>query len=177
VAVLLASCSGDDDDDPAPRPDASAAGCERVTTETRGEVDRGHVGPDEQVDYRSNPPTLGQHWPPELVAQDGLYERAPADEALVHSMEHGRVVYWVNPSLPADAQDAMRELFEQDSYKLLMVPRRDMPYAVAATAWNAQPEPGGTGRTLGCPRWNDAVPAALQAFSDEHRDNGPELIP
>ena len=48
---------------------------------------------------------------------------------------------------------------------------------VAATAWNRDPEPGGTGRTLGCPRWNDGVIDALRAFRDEHRGKGPEPIP
>jgi len=50
-------------------------------------------------------------------------------------------------------------------------------YAVAGTAWNRDPEPGGTGRTLGCPRWSDGVLDALRAFRDEHRGNGPEPIP
>jgi hypothetical protein len=48
---------------------------------------------------------------------------------------------------------------------------------VAATAWNRDPEPGGTGRTLGCPRWNDGVIDALRAFRDEYRGKGPEPIP
>ena len=52
-----------------------------------------------------------------------------------------------------------------------------MPYAVAATAWNGDPQPLGIGRTLGCPRWNDQVPDALRAFRDEHRSQGPEPVP
>jgi hypothetical protein len=52
-----------------------------------------------------------------------------------------------------------------------------MPFAVAATAWNADPQPLGTGRTLGCPEYNEKVLDALRAFRDEHRGNGPEPIP
>ena len=52
-----------------------------------------------------------------------------------------------------------------------------MPYDVAATAWNRDPQPGGTGRTLGCPEWNEKVVDALRAFRDEHRGRGPEPIP
>jgi hypothetical protein len=60
---------------------------------------------------------------------------------------------------------------------MLLVRRRDMPYAVAATAWNRDPAPGGTGRTLSCDRWSAEVADALRAFLDQHRGNGPEDVP
>jgi hypothetical protein len=195
--MVLASCGGDDDDDPqgvgpdvfpaggtVPEPRATdlreaaaAAGCELYDTESRGEPDRLHADPGTDLDYRGNPPTLGRHWPPGYQAEDGLYMRTPADEALVHSMEHGRVVLWVKPTLPLEARKTVRALFDADDYQLLVVPRRDMPHAVAATAWNREPEPGGTGRTLTCPDWNEGSTDALRAFADEHRGNGPEPIP
>ena len=59
----------------------------------------------------------------------------------------------------------------------MLTPRQDMPYAVAATAWNGEPGPAGTGRTLGCERWSDATIDALRAFRDEHRSQGPEAVP
>jgi Protein of unknown function (DUF3105) len=155
---------------------ARAAGCVLKTTPSRGEADRQHTtSPDEQVRYRGNPPTLGRH--AAQPAGDGLYQQAPPDESLVHTMEHGRVVIWAEPSLPAEARKTLRALFEEDDYQLVLTPRGDMPYAVAATAWNGDPQPGGTGRTLGCPKWNDEVVDALRAFRDEHRGRGPEPIP
>ena len=157
---------------------ADQAGCEVKDTPSRGEADRLHTeGPGVKVKYRGNPPTLGRHWPPGYQAEDGFYEEAPADEALVHTMEHGRVIIWVKPTLSEEGQDGVRALFEEDSYQLVVTPRAAIPYAVAATAWNRDPEPGGTGRTLGCPRWNDGVIDALRAFRDEHRGKGPERIP
>lgn len=157
---------------------ASAAGCELSSTESRGERDRVHTqSTDETVKYRDNPPTLGSHWPPGFEAQDGLYAKAPADESLVHTMEHGRVIFWAKPSLPQNARQAMRALFDEDTYQMVMTSRRDMPYAVAATAWNRDPVPGGTGRTLSCDEWNPEVVDALRAFRDEHRSNGPEPVP
>jgi hypothetical protein len=48
---------------------------------------------------------------------------------------------------------------------------------VAATAWNRDPDPGGTGRTLACDRWSENVADAIRAFRDEHRSNGPEAVP
>ena len=157
---------------------ASAAGCELKSSESRGEKDRVHTrSTDQTVEYRDNPPTLGSHWPPGFEAQDGLYATSPADESLVHTMEHGRVIFWANPSLPETTRQSLRALFDEDTYQLVMVPRKDMPYAVAATAWNRDPVPGGTGRTLSCDRWTPEAVDALRAFRDEHRSNGPEPIP
>jgi hypothetical protein len=157
---------------------ADLARCGLKDTASRGKADRLHTdGPGVKVDYRGNPPTLGRHWPPGYQAEDGLYTRAPADEALVHTMEHGRVIVWVKPTLPDDARRTLRALFDEDSYQLVMVPRRNMPYAVAATAWNRDPEPGGTGRTLMCPSWDQQIVDALRVFRDEHRSNGPEPVP
>ncbi len=155
---------------------ARAAGCELETTPSRGGADRQHTtSPDERVKYRGNPPTLGRHAPP--PAEDGLYQEAPPDESLVHTMEHGRVIVWAKPSLPEDARKTLRALFEEDDYQMVLTPRANMPYEVAATAWNGDPQPGGTGRTLGCPKWNEKVVDALRAFRDEHRGRGPEPVP
>jgi len=156
---------------------AELAGCGLTDTKSRGEADRFHTeGSSERVKYGDNPPTLGRHWPPGLQAQDGLYSSAPADEALVHTMEHGRIIVWVKPTLPEEVRQTLRALFDEDVYHLVMAPREKMPYAVAATAWNSDPEPGGTGRTLGCPRWNEGVVGALRAFKERHRDRGPEFV-
>lgn len=157
---------------------AAAAGCELTATKSRGEQDRLHTdGPDVTVNYQGNPPTLGRHWPPGFEAEDGLYQEAPADGALVHTMEHGRVIIWAKPTLQEDARSSLRAFFDEEPYQLVLTPRPEMPYAVAATAWNAEPQPGGTGRTMGCPTWNAKVVDALRAFRDEHRSNGPEPVP
>ena len=47
----------------------------------------------------------------------------------------------------------------------------------ASTAWNREPEPNGTGRLLGCPKYDDALFTAIEAFKDEHRSRGPEPVP
>jgi hypothetical protein len=156
---------------------ADAAGCELITTEAKSDRDREHVPQDQTVDYQGNPPTLGAHWPPGLQAEDGLYFRSPADEALVHTMEHGRVIIWAKPDLPREEREQLRALFDEDNFQLVLTPRRNMPFAVAATAWNGDPQPRGTGRTLGCEQWSDGVIDALRAFRDEHRSNGPEDVP
>ena len=71
----------------------------------------------------------------------------------------------------------MLALVEQDGQQMLLVPRSQMPFAVAATAWNAEPGRVGTGRLLGCRSFNLAAYDALRAFRDTHRGRGPEAIP
>jgi hypothetical protein len=153
---------------------ATAAGCELKSNRA---TSREHLqDPNQKVNYPQNPPTSGRHFA--VPAEDGLYNGAPPpDTALVHSLEHGRIIIWAKPTLPADARRQIRALFEQDSYQMIVVRRANMPYAVAATAWNHDPTPNGTGRLMGCPTWDDGVIDALRAFRDEHRSNGPEDIP
>jgi hypothetical protein len=154
---------------------AAAANCE--LTSSKGVGAGVHTtDPSQRVRYEDNPPTNGRHY--EIPAQDGLYNGTPPpDTALVHSLEHGRVIIWASPSLPADARAQLRALFEEDDFQLILVRRGEMPYAVAATAWNRDPQPDGTGRTMGCAEWSDGVIDALRDFRDEHRSNGPEDIP
>jgi hypothetical protein len=152
---------------------ADAAGCELDSDRAQG---REHITSlSERVEYQTNPPTSGNHFIE--PAEDAAYDQAPQDEQLVHSLEHSRVVVWFKPSLPEDARANLKALYDSDSYQTLVVPRRDMPYAVAATAWNREPEPNGTGRLMGCPRHNERIFDALRTFRDEHRANGPEPVP
>ena len=152
---------------------SGAAGCKLQSTRARS---RDHITDIQQrVHYDTNPPTSGKHF--QVPAQDGIYGEAPPDTTVVHSMEHGRVVIWFRPNLPATARAGLRALVEDDSYQMLLVPRSKMPFAVAATAWNASPGPEGTGRLLGCPSFNSGVYDALRDFRDQNRGRGPETVP
>jgi hypothetical protein len=153
---------------------AEAAQCELISKRGSGVADH-TTSLDENVEYEENPPTNGRHY--FEPAEDGLYYEAPTDEQLVHNLEHGRVVLWVKPSLPRDVRETISALFQEDEYQMVVVPRRNMKPALAATAWNRDPDPGGTGQTLSCPEWNDQVPDAIRTFRDEHRSNGPEPVP
>ncbi|HEX5979600.1 MAG TPA: DUF3105 domain-containing protein [Thermoleophilaceae bacterium] len=153
---------------------AEAAGCELSSKRGTGVADH-TTTLDEKVDYQDNPPTNGRHY--QIPAEDGLYHEAPTDEQLVHTLEHGRVIVWVKPSVSEEGRQAIRALFDEDDYQMVVVPRSKMEPAIAATAWNRDPDPGGTGRTLACPRWSENVADAIRTFRDEHRSNGPEPIP
>ena len=154
-------------------PAARAAKCEQQSSRARS---RDHTASlYEQIDYDTNPPTTGRHF--HAAAEDGMYEEAAHDSAIVHSLEHGRVVIWLKPTLPAKARAGLRALVEQDSHQILIIPRSEMPFDVAATAWNSSPGPAGTGRLLGCPSFSPGVYDGLRTFRDEHRAHGPEVAP
>lgn len=152
---------------------ARAAGCELESFKAKS---RDHVSDvNEQVEYASDPPTSGQHF--EAPAEDGAYEEAPDVKALVHTLEHSRVIVWFKPGLPAQQRANLKALFDEDSFQMVLTPDETMPYDVAATAWSREPTPLGTGRLLGCDTYDEKVFDAIRSFRDEHRSNGPEPVP
>ena len=150
-----------------------AADC-RTTTE-KGNSREHTTSLSDRVEYRTNPPTYGKHFAEPV--DDGAYDDPPQDEELVHNLEHGRVIVWFKPSLPEDARADLKAFFDDDDYQMVLVPRRNMPYDVAASAWNRDPTPNGTGRLLACPKYSAKVFDALRAFREQNRSNGPEPIP
>jgi hypothetical protein len=156
------------------REGARAADCELESFEVESNL---HIAsPDQTVRYRSDPPTSGRHHP--VPADDNAYAISPDVRRIVHTLEHGRVVIWFDSDLPRAARASLKAFYVDDPRHMLLVPdTTDMPYAVAATAWNRKPGRYGTGRLLGCRDYGDDVFTALAAFRDRHRDRGPELIP
>lgn len=150
---------------------AEAAGC-RVRQFTPGADDRQHVEGD--VNYPQNPPVFGPHAP--AAASDGNYvgQGSPPREALVHSMEHGRVVIWFQPDLPQRRVSQLETLFAEpfagqpEGYKQLLVDDADIPGQVAATSW---------GQQMVCRRFTDRTFDALRAFRARFVDKAPEDIP
>ncbi len=154
-------------------PAAQAAGCALKDVKA---TSREHTTSlSTRVKYTTNPPTSGKHY--EIPAQDGIYGQAPQDEQLVHAQEHGRVIIWAKPSLPEDQRAALRALVDEDSYQMFLVPRANMPYPLAVTAWDADPAPNGTGKMMTCTKIDDQTYDAIRAFRDEHRSQGPEPVP
>ena len=156
------------------RPAAAAANCRLRTVKGSGAQDH-TTSLDERVNYETNPPTTGRHY--QIPAEDGAYSEAPSDEELVHGLEHGRVIIWFKPGLPSGQRADLKALFDEDDYQMFLVPRKDMPYAVAASAWNGDPPPNGRGQLLLCNEFSPEIFDALRAFRDEHRSRGPEPVP
>jgi hypothetical protein len=147
---------------------AAAAGCKLVNAPNEG---AGHEEKDfKPSDYKQNPPTSGPHFPEWY--DDGIY--APGDTPelgkLVHTLEHGRIDIQYKPGTPATTVAQLETLYnEMDGghHLLLFENTTDMPFQVAATAWDHQ---------LGCPTMNDKVFDAIRAFREEFIDKGPEKV-
>lgn len=118
------------------------------------------------VEYQANPPTSGSHNP--VPTEDGAYTQQPAPENAVHSLEHGRINIQFSPDLPQQQIDQLKALFDEDSYHMLLYPNADMPFQVAATAWD---------HSLLCEKFSPQVFDALRSFKDQYRDQGPEQVP
>ena len=153
---------------------AKAAGCELDSAKGSG-VATHTTTLEEKVRYDTNPPTTGRHYVD--PGPDGAFGEAPPDEQIVHKLEHGRVIVWFKPGMSEAQRADLKAFFDEDQYQMVLVPRRDMPYAVAASAWNRDPVPGGTGRLLLCDEMGPKTFDALRTFRDEHRSNGPEPVP
>jgi uncharacterized protein DUF3105 len=148
---------------------AKAAGCvlQHPAIEGRTHFDKKFV----PSDYKTNPPTSGNHNP--VWYQDGIY--APGDVPdlgkLVHPLEHGRIEIQYKPGTPKSTVDQLEALYNEQGqgyHMLLFQNTTGMKYQVAAAAW---------GQLLGCPRMNPKVFDALRTFHERYIDKGPEIVP
>jgi hypothetical protein len=107
-------------------------------------------------DYKTNPPTSGDHVEPPYQQADGAYAETPAEIDYVHSLEHGRLEIQYSPDLPGGDQLALKGLYDTMYGATLLFPNEKMPYEVAATTWT---------NMLGCPTYKGAATLdAIHAF-------------
>jgi hypothetical protein len=191
VVVLLVSGtiggSGNDEESAAATPEASsnvtipdqeigdlkqaakAAGCKLESPEIEGAQHEERTFT--EADYKTNPPTSGNHFP--TWSDDGVYPSGstPPLGELVHTLEHGRIDVQYKPGTPQETVDQLNALLAdiEDGYHLLLFENStNMDAAVAATAW---------GQSLTCPEMNDQVFDAIRTFRNEYIDKGPEQVP
>jgi len=138
VALVLPACgSSSGSGQPAaaaPRPVSPYAdpGIETFPDEGHNHVPVGTV-----VVYQTDPPTSGNHYP---FPQAGGYYETPVDSGfLVHTMEHGGIIFYYNPAtVTAPQKDAMKALAHDHLglYRAVVcVPRNDPVYPLILTAW------------------------------------------
>jgi hypothetical protein len=189
VAVVLITSGGSDDaggtDGPTTSPSvevtlppqktknlteaAKAAGCTLRHLPNEGST---HVN--EDVKYKSNPPTSGDHNP--VPAADGVYspDAAPEPEHYVHTLEHGRIEFQYKPGSSPQTIGTLEALFNEEFngtpgyHALVFQNNTHMPYAVAATAWT---------QLLGCDKLSPEAIDAFRAFRERYTDKGPEFLP
>jgi hypothetical protein len=122
-------------------------------------------------DYKTNPPTSGNHFPEWY--DDGVYVpgTTPSLGMLVHTLEHGRIDVQYRKGTPKATVAKLEALLaeQNDGYHMLLFENTtNMPYAVAATAWT---------HSLTCPEMNGKVFDAIRTFHDRYIDKGPETVP
>jgi len=151
---------------------AKAAGCElkeQLPNEGANHVEG------EVTNYKTNPPTSGDHNID--PAQDGEYSpgNEPAKENWVHTLEHGRIIFQFAPGTSAADQGKLSTLYNEDFsggngyHQVVMQNNTEMPFKFAAVAWT---------NYVGCPGpLNSATIDTFRAFRAKYVDKGPELIP
>jgi Protein of unknown function (DUF3105) len=148
---------------------AKAAGCKLSNPPIEG---RNHENKQFKAsDYKTNPPTSGNHFPEWY--QDGVYQPGgtPNLGMLVHTLEHGRIDVQYKPGTPTHTVSELEALLaeQSDGYHMLLFENTtDMPAQIAATAW---------GHSLTCPQFNNQVFDAIRTFRAQYIDKGPEDVP
>ncbi len=110
-------------------------------------------------EYKTNPPTSGNHVEPPYQQADGAYSEAPRELDIVHSLEHGRLEIQYSPDLSDSAQLELIGLYDSLFGATLLFPNDNMPYEVAATTWR---------NLLGCNEYKGAITLdAIRAFGKQ----------
>jgi hypothetical protein len=137
---------------------AKEAGCVlRLELKDEGHT---HLAPTaETPDYKTNPPTSGDHAESPYQQADGAYTEMPDELFIVHTLEHGRLEIQYSPDLPEEEQLELKGLYDTMYGGTLLFPNPEMDYAVAATTWT---------NLLGCPEYKgQATLDAIRAFGKE----------
>ena len=128
---------------------------------------RTHILEGTSVEYNSNPPTSGSHWGETLA--DGIYDTEKPNEAIVHSLEHGRIWISFKPSIPDQTKKALEDLVKKYNGTVL-TPRSANDTDIALAAWNRLDafdlNPDGT--------FNEQ---RIIDFINRWRNKGPEFVP
>jgi Protein of unknown function (DUF3105) len=148
---------------------AEAAGCRVTHPEIEGAT---HETREFRAsDYKTNPPTSGNHFPE--WSEDGVYDAGSTPELgmLVHTLEHGRINVQYKPGTPPERVRQLETLLNEQSegyHMLLYENPTGMDAQVAATTW---------GHSVTCPEMNDQVFDVIRTFRRDYIDQGPEDVP
>ena len=133
---------------------AKEAGCVlRLKLKDEGHT---HIAPTATTpEYKTSPPTSGNHVEAPYQQADGAYSEMPGEIFVVHSLEHGRMEIQYSPDLPEEDQLALKGLYDTMYGGTLLFPNENMSYEVAATTWT---------NLIGCPEYKRAI--TLDAIRD-----------
>jgi hypothetical protein len=123
------------------------------------------------------PPTAGAHYG--LWAVWGFYRQPVNPREVVHNEEHGGMIIWWGPDVPASTVDQLEAFYQESPEGMLGTPIAGLGKKIALTAWTGDPakyyRPSyGMGHLAVCSSFDEK---AFTAFRDAFRGKGPEGIP
>lgn len=131
--------------------------------ESYAEEGREHVDLQASLNYKTDPPTSGPHYP--FSTRPAFYTEPQAPGALVHSLEHGQIVIYYDPDkTPAAVVDRLKSYPTQypGEWDGVVVTPRAQEEEVVLTAWR---------HALRQKSWDEKV---AERFMDAFRGRGPE---
>jgi uncharacterized protein DUF3105 len=131
-----------------------------------------------KVKWSTFPPSGGSHYP--LWAVWGFYKQPVNPRQVVHNEEHGGVIIWWGPKVPAATVDKLQNFYFESPTGVFGTPIPGFGNKIALTAWTGDPsryyQNGyyGIGKLATCPRFDQK---AFATFRDAYRGKGPEGVP
>ena len=167
AALLAAGCTYRDVPPKPPRVDPTNyhADFPTLTTSTKGA-------------WSTDPPSGGGHYA--LWAVWGFYTTPVNPRQVVHNEEHGAVVIWWGPKVPAATVAELHRFYEQAPAGMFGTPYPSLGDKIALTAWTGDPTRYyanhyyGIGHIAVCSSFNQT---AFAAFRTAYVGHGPEGIP
>jgi len=126
-----------------------------------------HVQEGTRVQYQSNPPTSGNHW--SVPLRPGIYDTEKPDEAIMHSLEHGRVWVSYKASISSEAKKKLREVVG-GQFAVILTPRPGNDADIALAAW-------GRLDTFDLSDDGTLDTKRVRDFISRYRNRGPEYVP
>lgn len=131
-----------------------------------------------KVRWSTDPPSAGGHYGAWAVW--GFYRQPVNPRQVVHNEEHGAVVIWWGPKVPASTVDKLEAFYEQQPDGMFGTPYPSLGTKIALTAWTGDPSTYyrngdyGLGHIAVCSRFDQN---AFATFRKAYRGKGPEGIP
>lgn len=94
---------------------------------------RDHVAVGTPVQYKTNPPTSGNHYAD--PAEWGVYEQQLDDRQLVHNLEHGGIWISYKPDIDADTKAKLEDIARKHDGSVIVEPRAQNDTAIAIVSW------------------------------------------
>jgi len=134
--------------------------------------------PTAKVKWSTFPPSGGGHY--EQWAVWNFYTDPVNPDQVVHNEEHGGVILWWGPQVPASTVKKLQDFYNESPDAVLGTPIAGLGNKLALSAWTGDPKTYykngyyGIGHLAICSKFDEA---AFKKFRDAYRGGGPEGLP